>query len=274
MNIIRYSSLKQRSGYAGVFLLLLAVFILPFVPLLIWSFSLQWRFPELLPVFSLRAWSYVFSSHSQVWTSILNSLGLAAATSVISQLVAYPAARALGLYIQRGNRWIRLALIAPILIPGIAIAVGVHVFFLQIGLSDSWLGVLLAHLIPAAPYSIYLLYGFYAGYDSGYEKQLRLLGATRWQSFVQAELPLLKPVLTLSILFSFLNSWSQYLFTLFIGGGSLITLPMLLFSTLSSGDYSLMGALSMVFVIPALLVVIYSARETQVDQFAEKGEAA
>jgi putative spermidine/putrescine transport system permease protein len=246
---------------------MIVLFFLPFLPLLFWSFTQQWRFPDLFPSGSLRAWRYLFTTHSQVFGAIRSSLGLAAATSLLSQVVAYPAARALGLYIKRWNKTLRLLLIAPILIPGISIAMGVHVLFLRLGLSDHWVGVLLAHLIPAIPYSVYLLYGFYATYDIGYEKQVRLLGASRLQAFRLVELPLLRSALSLSILFSFLISWSQYLFTVFIGGGNLITLPMLLFSTLSSGDYALMGALCMTFVMPALLIVVFSSRGVKQDRY-------
>lgn len=267
---MRRSSIHHGKGYAVLLAFMILLFFLPFIPLLAWSFAQQWRFPDLIPTTSPRAWHYVFSAHSQVRDAILNSFGLAATTSLLSQVVAYPAARALGLYVKRWNKTIRLVLIAPILIPGISIAIGVHVLFLRLGLSDQWLGVLLSHLIPAIPYSIYLLYGFYAGYDIGYEKQVRLLGASRLQAFRLVELPLLRSVLSLSILFSFLISWSQYLFTVFIGGGHLITLPMLLFSTLSSGDYALMGALCMMFVLPALLIVIFSSIGVKQDLFEGK----
>lgn len=246
-------------GYAVLLASMIVLFFLPFVPLLVWSFAQQWRFPDLLPSGSLRAWRYVFSTHSQVFEAISNSIGLAVATSLLAQVAAYPAARALGLYVKRWNKSIRLMLISPILIPGISIAMGVHLLFLRLGLSDQWIGVLLAHLIPAIPYSIYLLYGFYAAYDIGYEKQVRLLGANRLQAFLLVELPLLRSALSLSVLFSFLISWSQYLFTVLIGGGRLITLPLLLFSTLSSGDYSLMGAICMTFVLPALFIVVFSS---------------
>jgi putative spermidine/putrescine transport system permease protein len=258
---------NDGKGFAILLISMIVLFFLPFVPLLVWSFAQQWRFPDLFPSASLRAWRYVFSTHSQVFEAIRSSMGLAIATSLLSQIVAYPAARALGLYVKRWNKTLRLLLIAPILIPGISIAMGVHALFLRLGLSDHWFGVLLAHLIPAIPYSIYLLYGYYAGYDIGYEQQVRLLGANRWLAFRLVELPLLRSALSLSVLFSFLISWSQYLFTVFIGGGQLITLPMLLFSTLSSGDYALMGALSMTFVVPALLIVVFSSRGVNQDRY-------
>ncbi|SFT13306.1 ABC transporter permease [Paenibacillus sp. BC26] len=265
---MRRNNFNHGNGYYAVLLtIMILLFLLPLLPLLAWSFAQQWRFPDLVPTASLRAWHYVFAAHSQVRGALFHSLGLAIATSLLTQVVAYPAARALGLYVKRWNKTIRFMLIAPILIPGISIATGVHVLFLWLGLSDQWLGVLLSHLIPAIPYSIYVLYGFYAGYDIAYEKQLHVLGANRLQAFKLIELPLLLPALSVSVLFSFLISWSQYLFTVFIGGGSLITVPMLLFSALSSGDYSLMGALCMIVVLPALLLVIFSSRGVKKDRY-------
>ncbi|TDL75669.1 ABC transporter permease subunit [Rhodococcus qingshengii] len=267
---MRRNGIKLRKGYVIMLALFILFIFLPFLLLPVWSFTEHWRFPNVLPIPSLRTWHYVFSAHSQLKDAVLNSLGLALATGLLSQVAAYPAARALGLYVKRWNKTIRFVLIAPLLIPGISIAIGVHVLFLHLGLSDRWLGVLLSHLIPAIPYSIYLLYAFYAGYDIGYEKQVRLLGASRLQTFRLVELPLLRSVLSLSFLFSFLISWSQYLFTVFIGGGNLITLPMLLFSTLTSGDYSLIGALCTVFVLPALVIVIFSSIEVKRDFYKGK----
>lgn len=266
------NSIKQGKGYPVLHACMILLLFLPFIPLLVWSFAQQWRYPDLVPTASQRAWHYVFSMHSQVSDALLNSLGLAAVTSLLSQVVAYPAARALGLYVKKWSKTIRIVLISPILIPGISIALGVHSLFLILGLSDQWLGVVLSHLIPAIPYSIYLLYGFYARYDIAYEKQVRLLGANRLQTFRLVELPLLRSALSLSVLFSFLISWSQYLFTVFIGGGTLITMPMLLFSALSSGDYSLMGALCTMFVLPVLIIVIFSSLGMKKDPY--EGKAA
>ncbi len=60
-------------------------------------------------------------------------------------------------------------------------------------------------------------------------------------------------------LFSFLLSWSQYLSTLIIGGGKMLTLPILLFSLMDSGDRPVAAAVSLVFILPALLALMGSA---------------
>ncbi len=261
---------RAERDYLFLLFLMILLFFMPFVPLLIWSFAHEWRYPDLLPTFTWRAWKTAFSPSSQVFKAISNSLLLGLGTAIISQLFAYPAARALGLYVKRGKKFIRIIVFAPIIIPNMTLAMGIHILFIRLHLTDTWHGVLIAHLIPAIPYAIYMLFGFYAAYDLGMERQFRLLGANRLQTFRYVELPLLIPTLSLSLLFSFLISWSQYLFTLFIGGGTIITIPMLLFSTLSSGDYALVGALSLLFVLPALLIVLILTFGFKQDPFKRK----
>jgi putative spermidine/putrescine transport system permease protein len=58
----------------------------------------------------------------------------------------------------------------------------------------------------------------------------------------------------------FLISWSQYALTLLVGGGRVLTLPLLLFAFAGSGDLSLAAALSLVFVAPAVVILLLTAR--------------
>ena len=73
-------------------------------------------------------------------------------------------------------------------------------------------------------------------------------------------LPLTLPGIMVAGLFSFLLSWSQYLSTLIIGGGRITTLPILLFALMGSGDRPVAAAVSIVFVAPALLALLFSTR--------------
>jgi putative spermidine/putrescine transport system permease protein len=61
-------------------------------------------------------------------------------------------------------------------------------------------------------------------------------------------------------LFVFLVSWSQYVLTLMVGGGRVVTLPILLFSFATSGDHAVTAALAIVFVLPAILILAATAR--------------
>ncbi|MEI2691740.1 MAG: ABC transporter permease subunit [Anaerolineae bacterium] len=66
-----------------------------------------------------------------------------------------------------------------------------------------------------------------------------MLGAGPWRIFWHVTLPAIFPGVVVAALFAFLISWSQYLLTLLIGGGSVITLPVLLLAFANSGDYAI-----------------------------------
>ena len=61
-------------------------------------------------------------------------------------------------------------------------------------------------------------------------------------------------------LFVFLISWSQYVLTLLIGGGVVLTLPMLLYNFAASGDNAMTGAISLIFIGPGVLILLLTSR--------------
>jgi putative spermidine/putrescine transport system permease protein len=137
---------------------------------------------------------------------------------------------------------------------------GIHVAFLRYGLADTMTGVILAHLIPVLPYMALIFSGVFTNYNLDYEQQARTLGARPLQILRHVMLPAIRPGLIVAGLFAFIISWSQYLLTLLIGGGRVITLPVLLFAFANSGDNAITAALSLVFIAPALLLFLFSAR--------------
>lgn len=235
--------------------------LLPFVPLLIWSFAHRWLFPAVLPTeWSLRAWSYVFSASSQVWTAFGHSFVVATAVTLLSIPIGIMAGRAIGLYRFRGRTLVQFLILAPTIVPVLAVAMGIHVVFIRYGLADTLLGVIFVHLVPVTPYMVLIMSSTFANYDTDYEDQARSLGAKPSQVMRHIMLPAIWPGLMVGSLFAFIISWSQYLLTLLIGGGQVITLPVLLFSFANSGDNAITAALSLVFIAPAILILLLTSR--------------
>ncbi len=235
--------------------------LLPFVPLWIWSFSHRWLFPAVLPTeWSLRAWTYVFSSSSQVWTAFWHSFVVATAVTLLSIPIGIMAGRAIGLYHFRGRTLVQFLILAPTIVPVLAVAMGIHVVFIRYGLADTLLGVIFVHLVPVTPYMVLIMSSVFANYDTDYEDQARSLGAKTVQVFRYVMLPTIWPGLMVGTLFAFIISWSQYLLTLLIGGGQVITLPVLLFSFANSGDNAITAAMSLVFIAPAILILLLTSR--------------
>ena len=243
-------------------LVLITSVLSPFAVLIMWSFSARWFYPQLWPaLWGPRAWQYVFGvAGPQVMAGLIQSVLLALATAIVAVVIGVPAGRALGLYSFRGKDIISVMLMLPVIVPPLCVAMGLHLWFIKLGLAETFIGVVLVHLTFCLPYSVFVMWGVFSNYDPDYENQARSLGANSREIITRVMLPLTLPGIMVAGLFSFLLSWSQYLSTLIIGGGRITTLPILLFALMGSGDRPVAAAVSMVFVVPAFLALLFSAR--------------
>ncbi len=235
--------------------------ILPLIPLGVWSFAHGWRFPALLPQgWTWAAWDYALSPTAGVVDSIGLTVWIAVCAAALSVLLGVPAGRALGLHQFRSKGLVQGLILAPLIVPGIAVGLGLQGLFIGLGLNQTVTGVVLVHLIPTLPYVVLVMAGIFANYDIRFEQQARSLGAGRWQVLWHVTLPAIRPGLIVAALFGFLVSWSQYVLTLLIGGGRVVTLPLLLFNFAASGRNDITGAMAMIYILPGVLVLIVTAR--------------
>lgn len=238
-----------------------ALALVPLALLIVWSFARAWYWPALSPrEWTLRAWDYVVSPSSEIFYSLVLSLGIALAVTLLAVLVSLPAARALALFHFPGKKVVLFLLLLPVISPPLAAAMGVHALFLRYGLADSIAGVILVHLVPAVPYATLMLMGSFSAFDTDWEAQARTLGASPAAVWRHVTLPAIAPGLAVAAAFAFLVSWGQYLTTLFIGGGRVTTLPLTLVVFQRSGDDAITAAVSIVFLIPAVAVFAAVAR--------------
>lgn len=238
-----------------------ALIVLPVVPLVIWSAAFSWRWPDLLPgEWSGRAWRYVFSPTTQVRPGLIGSVTVGVLTMLLSVVIGAPAGIALGRMAFRRKRALEMLLLAPFIVPGLVVTMGIQIVFIRWRLTDTVQGVVLAHVMPALPYVIVSVAGVAANLGVQVEEQARSLGATAWQAFRHVTLPLLRPGLAVGGLFAFLVSWGQYTSTLLIGGGKVQTLPLLVYTFTRSGDNPIAAALALLFVAPAVLALILASR--------------
>ena len=242
-------------------IVLISWLVLPLVPLAIWSFARGWTFPNLLPQnWTLQPWAFALSPQSGVLHSLGLTTGIALAATALSVLLGVPAGRALGQYKFRGKTLIELIILAPIIMPGIAVAMGLQSVFIGLHLNNTVTGVVLVHLIPTLPYMVLVMSGIFAAYDPQVEDQARSLGASPGQVFRHITLPAILPGIIVGAMFTFLVSWSQYILTLVIGGGRVQTLPLLLFQFATSGRNDITGAIGMIYTLPGVLILILTAR--------------
>lgn len=253
--------LRGTRGGRIAAVLIVAIILLPLVPLVINSFARGYVFPQLVPAeWSIRAWRIVLATDGGTWEALGWSVGVAATVTALSLVVGVPAGRVLGLRSFRGKRLLEFLVLTPLLVPAVAVAIGLDITFIRLGLSGTFWGVVLVHLILAAPYAVLVLAGVFANYDADFEAQATTLGASTLNVFRHVTMPAIKPGLIVAGFFAFIVSWSQYVLTLQIGGGKILTLPVLLVSTANGGDASITGALTIVSVLPVVVLLAVASR--------------
>ena len=245
------------------FLLRVALYFFLAAPLLgfiLYAFSKRWFFPQPLPT-EWTSVAFIRTLHdTRLIDGLRDSILIALTASMLSLMLGFPGARVLGLRQFRGRQLAWLVLFLPTVVPPLAIGMGLNILFIQIGLAGSFPGVVVAHLIPTLPYVIFTLAGGYARYDENFEFQSLVLGASQARTFFTITLPLIAPSLVVAALFAFLISWSQYLLTLLIGSGQIITLPILLFSAASGGNPVTIATISLIILAPPVLIIAATAQ--------------
>ncbi len=254
----RKSRLGRTLSYAVMVGIVITI-LFPIVPIVLWSFSGRWFYPDLMPEqLSLRAWQYVASPASKAGEAALKGGVIALVATVLSLVVGIPAGRALGLHQFRGKRLVLFLILAPVIVPGLAVVMGIHVAFIRLGLAGKVSGVTLAHLIATTPYVV--MASVFSNYDAEFEEQARTLGAGPIRTFIHVTFPTIFPGVLVAAMFAFIISWGQYIVTLLISGGRVITVPLLLVNFANANDHPVTAALSLLFLAPSIIIIIITSR--------------
>lgn len=242
----------------GLFFFGLSLFILlPFVSLLIWSVTKLWPWPNLFPdQLSLDSWNYLFSKSGRGFEALYNSLVVAGITVIGNLLLGLPAARILSQKQFFGKGFIFITLLSPLFIPLTVSVMGLHEITITLEFLPDFLSVAIAHILVSLPYFVAMVAYQYKLIGMKLQEAAISLGASQRKVFWWVELPLLLPTILLACLFVIIISMSQYLPTWIMSGGTLLTLPLVIFPFASSGNASMVSAYSIWFFVPVMILVL------------------
>ncbi|MDA4845782.1 ABC transporter permease [Hoeflea poritis] len=275
------NTFTHLSPFQRFYLVAVAALIVgPFLPLIIQSLAFRWAWPNLLPtVWWMEqrerspiplAWDYVLSPYSRVYEATFNTMVIGIAVTVICLAICLPAARVLARESFRGKNSFEFFLSLPLIVPEAAIGIALLMIFINLGLAGSYVGIIIAHLIPTIPYMVRMLTAVYQGLGREFEEQAMILGASRWQILRMVTLPMLMPGVVAGALFTFLVSSNIFLLTFFLGQGKIITLPTLLFSKISGGTLDASAAgITLIVSLPGIILLIISERFIKEEAFGK-----
>jgi multiple sugar transport system permease protein len=202
---------------AGLAVASVAVIVYALVPV-VWIASLSFKVGD--DINNQRFWPSHFSLdnyhtvfHTTLFTSALrNSLGIATIATVISLAFAVGAAYATTRFEFPGRRFVLNLALAVTAFPAISIATPLFNLWRNIGLYDTWLGLIIPYLALTLPVSMWTLASYFRQIPVQLEKAAQVDGATVWQTLRKVTIPLAAPGVFTTAIITFITAWNDFIF--------------------------------------------------------------
>ena len=258
----RPRSLTERLLACNVWLVYI-FFYAPIVVLVLFSFN-SGRFVSQWEGFSLRWYTTLFANEAIV-LALRNSLIVATVSTLVSTILATLVAVGMEHYVFNGKTALDSLLYRPIIIPDIAMAIMLLLFFIQAG--QTLLGhpfrlgltsVILAHIAFNVAFVTVTVRARLAGFDRALEEAARDLYANEWQTFRYVTLPLIIPGILAGALLAFTQSLDDFVVTFFTSGPGSTTLPLRIYSMVKTGITPEINALSTLMLVASMILVFAS----------------
>lgn len=179
-------------------------------------------------VFTLANFHAIFRQHA-LFLALRNSFVVATLATVLSLLVAAPAALSLARLRFRGRRMMWAAIMVGQLFPLTAILVPVFSFWVTIHLYNSDVALVFTYIAFGVPIAVWLLTAYFQTIPKEIEEQAMVDGYGQLGALARVVLPLALPGIGAAAVYVFLNAWGEYVFALTLtASNSTRTLPVFL----------------------------------------------
>lgn len=200
----------------GCGVLIVGIMLFPLYWMANASLQAQWALldpsPRWLP-FPPLIDGYKSAAGSQ-WPHIVTSCAVASAAALLSLAVAAPCAYALVVFRMRWTTFFILLMLIAQMLPHIVMANALYAIYAQLGLLDTYYGLILADSTMGVPFAILILRAFMASLPRTLVEAALCDGLGYWGVFSHIVLPLSRNGLITSGLFCFLFAWSDFIFAL------------------------------------------------------------
>ncbi len=212
--------------------------------------------PDLSPGnFTLENYVAVLSADRNLLAGLRNSAIVASFTAVLALLIGSVAAYALArLHVPGANRILMLILVTQ-MFPGMVIIIPLFIALSRIGLTDSYIGLIVVYLSFVLPIVIWVLKGFFEAVPRELERAAAVDGASTLQTYRLVVLPISLPPLFAVGVFAFIEAWNEFFFAVILTQSNAKTAPVVVAEF--SGQYvSLYGQMVAAAVIASIPVVV------------------
>ncbi|MCP8688186.1 ABC transporter permease [Marinobacterium sedimentorum] len=265
MQFPKYFTFWQKVGMHSLRLTAWAVLAFLMIPILVivpLSFNAEPYFTFTAGMLSLDSDAYSLKWYAEIinddkWMlAIKNSFFIGLCATAIATVLGTLAAIGLSNPVMPFQRLIMAMLLSPMIVPLIITAAGMYFFYTQLGLSGSYLGIIIAHAALGTPFVIITVNAALSGFDYSLMRASLGLGATPGYTFFNVIMPLIRPGVISGALFAFVTSFDEVVVILFLAGPEQRTIPRQMFSGLREQINPTILAVAVLLVVLSALMLL------------------
>lgn len=256
----RKHQIAQKTVLYIVLIVIAVIMVIPFL----WMLSASVK-PD-REVFQMNPFVWIpenprWANYSEIWTKIpmltfvKNTVFLTIVVTLLQLLTSSFAAYAFAKLQFKGKNGLFLAYIATIAMPWQVYMVPQFLMMRSFGLNDKLLAIICLQAFSA--FGVFMMKQFYEGIPNELNEAARIDGMSEYQIYSHIMLPLSKPALSTLTIFTFVNTWNDYLGPLIYLKSvdkKTIQLGLKMFISQYSSDYGLIMAGSVLSLIPVIIV--------------------
>jgi multiple sugar transport system permease protein len=246
--------------------LILSVWAFPVLWALMTSFKTERDVLAYPPVVvfapTLANYREVLFGASSILPNLWSSFVVTGSTTLLTMLIATPAAYALARLRFPGKRTSGFYVLATQMLPPVGLIIPYYLALQKAGALDSYGGMILIYLTFSLPFAIWLLVSYFEDVPLEMEEAALLDRAGRWGAFWHVVLPQVRGGLAVTTIFVFLNAWNEFLFAVVLGGNNVrpVTVAMFNFISVEQTQWARLAAGAMVAMAPVIVIGLLAQR--------------
>jgi spermidine/putrescine transport system permease protein len=250
------AALKDFPAFGAISAIVFAFLYLPLVFVVAYSFNSN-RVVTVWKGFSLQWYADVFGN-DDIQRALMNSLQVAAVSTVLSVTLATGLAIGLLRMLRSGRRLAWGLVGAPLVLPEIVFAIGTLAFFVQIRVPLGIGAITLAHTAFCIPFALIPIRARMRSVDPAVYEAAADLGASEHRIFWRITLPLLMPGIVAGALLAFIISLDDFIVSYFLAGPGGTTLPVYIFGMIRNAITPGVNAVSTLLLLVSVAIVTAS----------------
>jgi multiple sugar transport system permease protein len=194
--------------------------------------------------------------------NLLNSLIVALGAVALGLGVSVPAAYAFSRFRFRARNPLLVGFLVINMVPVVLLIIPLFVLMRQLGLLDTFLGIVMGHATFAIPFSVWMMTSYFNALPRELDEAAIVDGASRLQAIRLVILPLAMPGIVTTGIYIFVTSWNEYLFAMMLSGQNVRTVTVALQSFIGefSIQWGLLTAGGTLVAIPATVLFLIIQR--------------